>query len=423
MTGLGNGGDDGINQVQFARQEVFDRKDRLFGYEYFYRESPDADRASRSDTAATNAVLRALSSATIEHRTSSTSLSWFINVTVDHVLHLIPIPPHAGDVILDLPSDIPITRETIDGVRNLVERGFRICLDGCSLEVLSRQRPIVEYASFLKADISDGDLEELREVARYAVSEKLSLVGTRIETEAQYSTAQLLGCDLFQGFRFARPQNVVSVELQPRKDSCLRVLQLTADIDDVDMREVARVVSSDQGLLIATLRKNASAAYGGAVIRPAHVQQAIARFGVADLRDHVAGIIALGAARTELGVMSVLECAKFYELASKHFSVDPGSAFLAGFVIKVAPILGMSVEELLEEVRLSEDLTTAILAEHGSMHRLITFVETYRQDGSIAEADLTALDQTSILRLQIVSSKFAYAATRRVMENYSRSAI
>jgi EAL domain-containing protein (putative c-di-GMP-specific phosphodiesterase class I) len=221
--------DSALESLWMAFQPILRASDHsVFGYEALLRtEEPTLIRPDLVvDAAERLNVLprlgrkaRALAAAAMSAADPSTAL--FINL---HPLDLAdeslfdvtsPLTPMASRVILEVTERSAI--DQIDGVERRVsqlrERGFRIAVDdlGAGYAGLSS-------FALLEPEIVKLDISLLRDIDKSAVKQKLVasmttlckdmgflVVAEGIETTAERDCVVSLGCDLLQGFLFARP--------------------------------------------------------------------------------------------------------------------------------------------------------------------------------------------------------------------------
>ena len=83
----------------------------------------------------------------------------------------------------------------------------------------------------------------------------------------------------------------------------------------------------------------------------------------------------------ELFTISLLR-AKFCELIAselKHPNVTPDTGFLLGMFSLIDALLNQPMEEVLEEVALSEELTSALLGEKSDLRKILDIAVAYEQ--------------------------------------------
>src|SRR5512142_3026174 len=115
--------------VHLGRQAVYDRRNRVVGYELLFRDSAGAASARRCGAYATCQVLL---NACTEFGLAEVvgDRICFINLTREFVTGDLPLPVDPGQVVLELLETVLLDDELIAGALRLVDRGFDLALDG-----------------------------------------------------------------------------------------------------------------------------------------------------------------------------------------------------------------------------------------------------------------------------------------------------
>jgi EAL domain-containing protein (putative c-di-GMP-specific phosphodiesterase class I) len=133
----------------------------------------------------------------------------------DLVLVGSPLSQLAGHVVLELTE-----RTSLHGATNLRSRldalramGFRLAVDDLgagyaglsSLAIVAPEVVKIDMSLVRDVDTSDSKQEVIRSMTRLAADLEMELIVEGVETVAERDTLARLGCDLMQGFLFARP--------------------------------------------------------------------------------------------------------------------------------------------------------------------------------------------------------------------------
>lgn len=126
-----------------------------------------------------------------------------------------PLAPHAGRIVLEVTE-----RARLDGrrdigsrVRRLRDLGFRVAVDDLGAGYAG-----LTYFTLLAPEVVKIDLTMVQDIHRHEIKRKLVgslitvcrdlgmiVVAEGVETPAERDTVAALGCDLLQGYLFARP--------------------------------------------------------------------------------------------------------------------------------------------------------------------------------------------------------------------------
>jgi EAL domain-containing protein (putative c-di-GMP-specific phosphodiesterase class I) len=126
-----------------------------------------------------------------------------------------PLAAHAGRVVLEITE-----RAALDGVQGVPERlaalrrlGYRVAVDdlGAGYAGLASfpalQPEVVKLDMALVRNVDQSPLQQrvIRSVVELGRELRMMVVSEGIETPAERDALAALGCDVFQGYLFARP--------------------------------------------------------------------------------------------------------------------------------------------------------------------------------------------------------------------------
>ena len=237
--------------VAVARQPIFGRRESITGFEILYRSltGPFTDAEGATSTV----IVQSLADIGLERLVGDTRA--YINVTREFLLKVRPLPMPADRVVLELVGNHTADAELLDALRDAVDAGFRIALDGFRLS--PGLEPLLELATVVKLDIRALSGATLVKQVGALRARGLHLIALKVETREEYEACRAMGFDGFQGYFFAEPA-VVSGRTAPTHR--LGVLsQLVAPDRQASFEEIERVISQDAGLSHKLVRLASSA--------------------------------------------------------------------------------------------------------------------------------------------------------------------
>lgn len=195
--------------AQVARQPIFDRELRIFGFELLFRSSPfenffrfpDADRAVES------LIHDSLHVFGLDRLSAG---RWaFVNLTEKPLLRGIARQLPKERVVVEILETVRATKEVIAACRSLKEEGYVIALDDFILD--EAHRDLVGLADIIKVDFLD-ERSDPRGLSLRLRDYELLLLAEKLETPDSFRRALDWGYDLFQGNFFAPAQMLVVEE-------------------------------------------------------------------------------------------------------------------------------------------------------------------------------------------------------------------
>lgn len=249
-----------IMDVFIARQPIFDRNDRLAGYELLYRNtasSTDADGAA-AETMCSDTVIHAFLDIGLDELTDGRLA--FINCTREFLLggqvDLLPPEKVVVEVLETAGSDDAV----VGACRRLAARGYQIALD--KYEDAPGNDALLHCVKIVKLDVLHRSPDDLVAVVRRLRAFPLRLVAERVESREVHDLCMELGFDLFQGYFYRRPELVVRKEIEVGQAAVMRLLNMLGNGDTPDS-EVEAGFRADPALAYKLLRIVNSAAVGG----------------------------------------------------------------------------------------------------------------------------------------------------------------
>jgi c-di-GMP-related signal transduction protein len=342
-----------------ARQPIFDRQRRLFGYELLFRDSwensfggTDADIACRSTL--DSSLLMGLD-------LLCDQAVGFFNCTTETLMkeYMTLLPKER--VVLEILETVPPDVEVIEACVRLKAAGYRLALD--DFVANDPRRVMIPLADMLKVDWMATTVEECRALIKEYSRPNLMFLAEKIETQQELQTALDLGFHYFQGYFFQKPVILHTREISPMQIHALCLLREVSQ-PVVDLDEVERQIKADASLCYRLLRYlNSSAFFFTAEIRS--VRHALMVLGEKQIRKWVALVVTLhagAAASTEL-IRTALTRARFCEALAPHVVGGSEDLFFLGLMSLLDVILEIPLAELLERVPISQEIKAALLGE------------------------------------------------------------
>jgi EAL and modified HD-GYP domain-containing signal transduction protein len=358
--------------VAVARQPIFDRTESITGFEILYRSltGPFTDAEGATSTV----IVQSLADIGLERLVGDSRA--FINVTHDFLLKVRPLPMPPERVVLELVGAHTADDELLGALRDAVDAGFQIALDG--FRYAPGLEALLELASVIKLDIRALTGSALHKQVMSLRDRGLTLIALKVETREEYETCRAMGFDGFQGYFFAEPA-VVSGRTAPTHR--LGVLsRLVEPGRQASFEEIERVISQDAGLSHKLVRL-ASSAFVGSRQQVSSVRQALILLGTVAVRRWAMLLVLSGMTDRPQHLLTVgLVRAHLCErLADAHPVAANDRAFTVGLFSVVDALLGKPMQELLDELPFDSRITHALLDHDGPEGRLLAAALAYER--------------------------------------------
>jgi len=244
-------------QTFVARQPIFDVNQVVFAYELLFRSDIRHESASQDNDAATiQTINTGLNVMGLDELIGGAMA--FINITEGLLLsgQYAALPPQR--VVVELLENIRPTRKVIEATKAVKDLGFLVALD--DMVSTSGFEPLLDLADIVKVDYLLTEPCDRVPLVESLVERNIRVLAEKVETHEEFDEAKALGCELFQGFFFCKPQTLSSKEITGSKLKYLRFIQQVNE-PTIDFGNLETVIKSEISLAVKLLKYLNSAAF------------------------------------------------------------------------------------------------------------------------------------------------------------------
>lgn len=390
-----------------GRQPILDIRQEIVGYELLFRSSEkNLSEFESQNQACMSVISSALSGFGFNEILGDKA--GFINVTEEALLSdLIEILPRE-QTILEVLESVQLNEATRLRCLDLKSKGYRIALDD---HVYSTEHlELYHFVDIVKIDIIETYPDMLPDIVRGLRQFPIRLLAEKVETIEQFEDCLGLGFELFQGYFFSRPVVLKHKGLEPSKIAMLRLLgSLHANADFSVIEENFRSAPE----LSISLLKLVNSVCLGLREKIRSLRHAIMILGLDRLRRWVQ--LAIFASSDSRGINNpLLEMAAVrgrmmeFLLMERHAlprnSEHVEAAFMTGILSLMDILLDTSIDMIVNELGLSDEISTALLHREGELGTLLALAETleHANFGEVQElVEKAAIPYTNLLAAQL----------------------
>ena len=368
-----------------ARQPIFDREEKVFGYELLFRDGlqnafhGDTDEASRATL--DRSLLMGLDVLCDGRRA-------FVNCTRDTLIKgLVTLLPSMTTVVEILES-VSADPDVFNACRNLKEAGYLIALD--DYVAGDPREPLADLADIIKVEMKLTTEHQREDLMKKFGPWRCRMLAEKIETQADFIRARDQGFVYFQGYFFRRPEMLSTRDMPANRLNYLRMLQEVSR-PDLDLPGLEKLIKSEASVCYRLLRYLNSAVFG--FRSEIHsVRHALSLLGERDLRRWVRLIAAVGAGqeRTTDLVLSALVRGRFGELLAPHVSHGESDLFLMGLLSLIDAMLEMPMADVLEKIPLDHATKAVLLGQPSALRPVFQLMLAHESGEWEAAASLSA---------------------------------
>jgi len=358
-------------EVFVARQPIFTRTLEVAGYELLFR-GGEASRARVADPegATASVVLNSFTEIGLE-RLVGPKPAW-VNVSREFVLSGLArtLPPSV--VGLEILEDELLDERFVHALIELKRQGYRLALDDFEYTVSAER--LLGLVDVIKLDLLAMGRDRMsREVARLRPY-GATLLAEKVETHEDHAWCVELGCDLFQGFFFCRPELLHNRGIAANRAAMLEVVAALQD-PTVQLTQLERKISRDVALSFRLLRY-INSAFFGLRFEISSIGQALALLGVENLRRWATlTVLATVEGKPPELTVTALVRARFCELAGEQLpGPRPGELFTLGLFSVIDALMDAPIDDVIALIPFPRDMSEALVSRAGDKGRLLDCV-------------------------------------------------
>ncbi|MGD9163878.1 MAG: HDOD domain-containing protein [Chromatiales bacterium] len=401
-----------MKNIYLGRQAIYDRNGDLYAYELLYR-SGDANNSGPrllfdADKATSEVLLNTFMEIGLERIAGESRI--FINLTRNLIDYDHPLVQHKDRMVMELLEDITVDEQLIEKVISLAKLGVTLALDDYVFD--AAWDPLLPWVQIIKLEVPALTMEQISEGLPKLRQHNLTLLAEKIETREEYEALREMGIDLFQGFFFSRPELISGKRLQQNQAVVLRLLS-ALNRPEADIDEIEALIKQDAGLSYKTLRFINSAAIG--IPRKVDsISQAVIYMGLRRIRAWINLLVMAGLKdRLEDHYLMALVRAHLCERLLQS-DTQGSSGFLIGLLSTLDLLLNRPLDEILQDLSLSEEVKQALLEGKGSAGQALQCTLQV-EAGEWHRVDFPGLSREQIHALYLDASEQAFEEKRALL--------
>ena len=366
-----------------VRQTIKDLKnDVVTGYELLIQLDADSLYNSSSDSAAANAIISFL---TENSSRIFNEKKTFMTFTPSLLFRNTPKIFDKEKIVIQIEDNViihPLAGVIIEKYR---EEGYCFAIN--DFEFTPKYFSMLEYVDYIKVNISDKvdkkHRASLNNIIEMTHGFNKKFVATGVNTTELYELAKELNADYVAGSYISEKQTGKINKLEYLQGNLYQlIVEIMKDEPDVEMLET--IISRDASLTYALL-KMANSAYFSSRHETTSIRQAIVRVGINQLKQWVY-LLSFKEEEEEETSEELLKTSFLRaNFASnlirrvKNFAISPADAYLLGMFSTLPYIIDAPIEEILEDIPISEEVKKALISKEGQAGRLYELLLCYER--------------------------------------------
>lgn len=362
-----------------ARRPIYDLIKQVCAYELLYKEDKENYESAEieENSPKSKGVADAIGIFGLDNITNGNRA--FISFTKEAILGDLPLSLEPDGIVIEVSENMEMGDEVIKKLNMLRTRGYMTALD--SYKGDKKLDPILKHMDIIQVDFFSVEEEAIGEIANRLGKNK-NLLASGIETEEDFAKAIRLGFTYFKGHYFSKPK------IEKGKTVKLNAMsygEIIAELGKLspDFVSLSKVIGSNPDLTFKLLQ-HANTLRFIQKERVTSIHSALINMGINEVRRWILIMLAMEFSKDkqlEIIKTSFIRAIFMEKIAAyTSFSDRANEVFLMGLLSMLDTISGVSIEKLVEEIPVNDDVKKALTGEEtGDFKRLLDFAEYYEQ--------------------------------------------
>ncbi|WP_160672905.1 HDOD domain-containing protein [Clostridium sp. C8-1-8] len=361
-------------EIFIARQPIFNRNKRVFGYELLYRNSNVNKFANIDGDIATRKLLS--NAAVLELDKITEGKKAFINFTQNTLIEELPTLLPKETVVVEILEDVELTDDVITACKKLKNKGYTIAVDDFAND--RDITPLIGMLDIVKVDFSLTTEEQQKEICSTFKKLGIKVLAEKVENSIDFEKALDVGYDYFQGFFFSKPK-IISGKHSPVASTSFVIFMRELKKSDVSLESLEQFIISDASLSYKLI-KYINSAHFGIPNRIKSVRQAITLLGIKELEKWVILLsfnLFTDPDYEELSKNAMVRAHFCEALCEAMGNSVSASAFMVGLFSHLDVVLSTDMETLLEELPVDEEIKRALIKKDNFLYEILDISISY----------------------------------------------
>jgi len=371
-------------EVFVARQPIFDLDYNVFAYELLYRQNENNffDQSVESNVATSILLMNSYYTFGIDNLVGDGKA--FINFDKHLIESEIPMLLDNSKIVVELLEDIVPNGKFLSKLNKLKDNGYTIAMDDYVETYIYDD--LVELSDIIKIDFLANSKEAIIRIVKRWKPRGKRLLAEKVESQEEYEWAKKAGFELFQGYYFSKPTIMKGKGVNASPFQYIKIME-ELSASEPDYKRISGIIETDVSLTYKLLKLVNSKFSSSKKI--ASIQHALSILGIDAFEKwfNLAMFQNLAAGKPSELLKVSMTRAKFMELIAVNTSLKTyaNQAMLIGLLSVIDALLEKTMDLVLAELPLSDDIKSALLMLPGRFSRVYSLVLMFEK-GEFEEA-------------------------------------
>ena len=371
-----------MSSKYIVRQPIKDADGAIIGYEILYHGENQAfssdNGTSSADFAAADTIYNFLT------QNSTKVLKGTLNFMTFTTMLLMKKTPRLFDkqeLVIQIDDSVIIHPLSMHFVQQYAKEGYKIAVN--EFQFAPRYLALLDGIDYIRINAKTANEITIRNIIEIGHSMNKRCIITNIDDEPLYRKALMLKPDALEGTYVAEKLTTKAHSSSYIQSNFFR-LMVAVTRDEPNVEEIEQMIGADASLSYGLL-KMVNSAYFALRHRATTIRQAVMTLGLGQLKQWIY-LLSASNAENELGAGSEEFLKRSFMRANfcsdlvgyaKNMTISKAEAYLMGMFSTLNYLIDAPLEELLEEVPVSDEIKEALLHRTGRCGMLYELVLSY----------------------------------------------
>ena len=398
-----------MQNIYIGRQPIIDSSSELCSYEVLYKGSESALSRYSSASIINNVLNKFGTHKLLGERRA------FVKIDEKFLLHDIIFSIPVEFFIFSIMPDVMMSERVVERIGQLHEKGYLLSIDNFIInpDTMYKYDKVMDKLAFVKVNIQESTQNYIEEMIRELKSKGITIVADDVVDTQAYEEAKSLGCDWFQGYFFAEPKILENARYEPSQMEILKLYNLL--MQDVNIDEITKEFEQNHEITVQLLQfiNSGSFSFRNKISSIHHILTLVGRIPLGQwLMLMIYSKSVSKDAKSPLMLM-VKHRTELMENILKAIQPDVGSnmlgeAYFVGVLSLIDTVFGMALEDILEQMNISQEVKDAIIKEQGllgEIFRLVKDIENFNTQSVHSFEQTHSLKTGTVERIMFESMK------------------
>ena len=280
-------------------------------------------------------------------------------------------------IVLLIDKTFPNTPQYTKRIAELKDEGYKFAIRKLPITQFEEYREIHALMDYVIIDCKKIDVNKVKIYFSKLFPNVKMIVGNLDSSDNFAIYRNDPEFTMFEGTFYRVPVNVGDKGVSPLKTNYLELLNVV-NAPDFELTKAADIIGRDTALVVELLKMVNRIAINSEVTS---IRHAAAMLGQKELKRWINTVVTKELCSDKPGEITRISLlrAKFAELLAPYFglTVSAPELFLMGLFSVIDLILDMPMEEALSKIKLSKQVTEALVSRKGDFAEVLAFIEAY----------------------------------------------